>query len=128
MADRQSNTPDTIVAQNGKKTLIKKIAFTTSAARTDLTTTTLDGKQSVPVGALIMIQADQDFYYNVVPAGATTSVTKLSGANPGTLVAMKVQEFTYLGVQGNTGPNAYDFALDIIGDTAAGTVAVFLVG
>jgi hypothetical protein len=119
---RSQNEWQAIMEQNGQKRLLQKISITTSAAVTTLATKTLDDSaQGSPVGVghTLMFQSDQDFWYELRQAGATTAVTNYSGARPGVFVSLKQQEFVVAGTD--------SAVVDLKADSASGTVAVFLV-
>lgn len=118
---RNTDLPTDVKQQSGKKVFVKKISFTTTAGANTLKSATgLDAEgNAIEDGATYVLQADQDFFYQLLPATATTSVTILSGSRPGVRILSSQQEFVTSAT--------LDTQIDAIGATASGTIAVFVV-
>ena len=124
---RDGSLNDLIKEQNGRKTLIQKITVGTSGTITSLSTTDINGA-TVPQGAALMLQADQDFFYELRETGATTAVTNHAGARPGVHVPAFSQEFVipHVGPTTAAGQKA-DKQLDLVAMGAGTNVSVFWV-
>lgn len=111
-----------IAEQNSGKRFIKQLSLTTSAQVAAIgvgTQTADDLALTVPNGATICLQSDQDFNYELrTLSTATPHVTATTGAQPGVKVLAGQQEFVTIGSK--------DLALDFIG-AASGKLNVFLV-
>lgn len=124
---RNDSLVDQIQSQNGRKSFVQKIAFTTASAITVLNITDVNGVR-IPSGASLMLQADADFLYELKGATGTTVVTVQSGARAGVFVPLNAQEFVIL--HGSSAGNStwgQDTRIDVIGNTAGGNLNVFVV-
>lgn len=115
---RNSSAAQTVVEQNGRKHFLQKISITTSAGVTTIGATTVDGL-TVDQGATLCLQATQDFWYQLLAAGASTSVTDTTGARPGVKIIAGQQEYIVT--------KAGDAVIDLKADSASGVVVVHLV-
>jgi hypothetical protein len=122
---RSDNHLKQIVIQNGRKRFLQQISFTTSGAITTLSLTDVYGA-TVEDGATLVLQANQDFCYELRPSG-NTAITARSSNRPGVFVAAGEQEYV----------NPHDLAsitwgkdlkIDVIGDSASGKLNIFVIG
>lgn len=109
-----------IAEQNSAKRLMQKVSITTTAAVTTLALVTIDDQLlTLPSGASLCLQSDQDFFYELRKTGATTAVTDYTGARPGVKVLAGQQEYVLAGTT--------DKVIDLKAASTTGSVAIFLV-
>jgi len=115
-----------VAIQNSEKVYAGKKAFTSTDASQDLSALNdpLTGlalaRTSGVQQPMLMLQADQDFWYKF-EVSASTAVTNLSGSNVGVKVLAGQQEYVRpAAMQGRT-------FLHVLRDSANGTVAIHVV-
>lgn len=119
---RFDTIPHAITEQNGRKHFIQKIAFTGTGAVTPIATTDVYGFP-VPPGCCLVLQADQDFLYELrTDSGGATHVTVQSGARAGIYVPALQQEFVVLHQDQAYGT---DTGIDVIAASSSGNLNVF---
>jgi hypothetical protein len=100
---------------NAPKRLLKKISTTTTATVTALGTSYVDGGTLADLNCTLVLQSDQDFYYELT--STTTAVTDYSGSRPGVKVLAGQQEW----VRNLNGKTSID-----VKSVASGTLAIFV--
>ncbi len=120
---RTDNPQQLIIEQAGRWLFIKQVAFTSTGAVFDLgiggTTNSVSGSVPIPPGARLGFMPSQSCFFQLLPAGAVSSVTNASGAQPGrSLGAVGAIEIY---------PELTDRQVDVVRTSADGVLNIFMV-